>query len=118
MRPIAVRVDHANPHRRHLRAVALARDPLHGYERHPPVRLCGARRRWDAEQRLTTHGPDGKPVGNGSSNLVYLAVPVKDASGANTQLIIWRVYGQSDRRAGTVWQYIVQSADQPPAVIH
>jgi len=38
--------------------------------------------------RMTINGPDGKPVGKGSNILVYLAAPVKDPSGANTQLII------------------------------
>jgi hypothetical protein len=38
--------------------------------------------------RMTVSGPDGKPVGNGSSRLVYLASPVKDPGGANTQLVI------------------------------
>ena len=38
--------------------------------------------------RLTIHTPDGKPIGKGSNRLVYLAAPVRDASGANAQLII------------------------------
>jgi hypothetical protein len=38
--------------------------------------------------RVTINGPDGRPVGKGSSRLVYLAAPVKDPSGANVQLII------------------------------
>jgi hypothetical protein len=38
--------------------------------------------------RLTINAPDGKPVGKGSNRLVYLAAPVKDASGANAQLVI------------------------------
>jgi len=38
--------------------------------------------------RLTISAPDGKPLGKGSNRLVYLAAPVKDASGANAQLII------------------------------
>jgi hypothetical protein len=38
--------------------------------------------------RLTIHGPDGKTVGKGSGRLAYLAAPVKDASGANAQLVI------------------------------
>ena len=38
--------------------------------------------------RMTINGPDGKPVGKGSSRLVYLAAPVKDPSGANAQLVI------------------------------
>jgi hypothetical protein len=38
--------------------------------------------------RLTINGPDGKPVGKGTNRLVYLVAPVKDASGANAQLVI------------------------------
>lgn len=38
--------------------------------------------------RLTINGPDGKPIGKGSNRLVYLAAPVKDASGANAQVIV------------------------------
>lgn len=38
--------------------------------------------------RTTINGPDGKPVGKGSNRLVYLVAPVKDASGANAQLVI------------------------------
>jgi hypothetical protein len=38
--------------------------------------------------RITINGPDGKPAGKGSNRLVYLAAPVKDASGANVQLVI------------------------------
>src|SRR5437879_1396622 len=36
--------------------------------------------------RVTINAPDGKPIGAGSNRLVYLAAPVKDASGANAQL--------------------------------
>ena len=38
--------------------------------------------------RLTINAPDGKPVGKGSNRLVYLAAPVRDAGGANAQLVI------------------------------
>lgn len=38
--------------------------------------------------RMSVNGPDGKPVGQGSSRLVYLAAPVKDPSGANAQLVV------------------------------
>ncbi len=38
--------------------------------------------------RLTINGPDGKPAGRGSNRLVYLAAPVKDATGANAQVVI------------------------------
>jgi hypothetical protein len=38
--------------------------------------------------RVTINAPDGKPLGKGSNRLVYLVAPVKDASGANVQLVI------------------------------
>lgn len=38
--------------------------------------------------RVTINGPDGKPAGKGSNRLVYLVAPVKDATGANAQLVI------------------------------
>jgi len=38
--------------------------------------------------RVTVNGPDGKPAGKGSNRLVYLVAPVKDASGANVQLVV------------------------------
>ena len=38
--------------------------------------------------RVTINGPDGKPLGKGSNRVVYLAAPVKDAAGANAQLIL------------------------------
>jgi hypothetical protein len=38
--------------------------------------------------RMTINGPDGKPVGRGSSRFVYLAAPVKDPNGANAQLVV------------------------------
>jgi hypothetical protein len=38
--------------------------------------------------RVTINGPDGKLVGRGSNRLVYLVAPVKDAAGANAQLVI------------------------------
>lgn len=38
--------------------------------------------------RMTINGPDGKPLGKGSNRLVYLVAPVKDATGANAQLVV------------------------------
>lgn len=38
--------------------------------------------------RLTIHGPDGRPVGDGSNRLVYLIAPVTDPDGVNGQLVI------------------------------
>lgn len=38
--------------------------------------------------RVSINGPDGKPVGKGSSRFVYLVAPVKDPTGAAVQLVI------------------------------
>jgi hypothetical protein len=38
--------------------------------------------------RLTINAPDGKPASKGSNRLVYMIVPVKDASGTASQLVI------------------------------
>lgn len=38
--------------------------------------------------RVTINGPDGMPLGKGSNQLVYLTAPVKDATGANAQLVL------------------------------
>lgn len=56
--------------------------------------------------RQTINAPDGKPVGKGSNRLVYLAVPVKDASGANAQLIIGGLTGDPTDAPGPFGNYI------------
>lgn len=38
--------------------------------------------------RITINAPDGKPVGKGSSRLVYLEAPVKDPGGGSARLVI------------------------------
>jgi hypothetical protein len=38
--------------------------------------------------RVTINAPDGKPIGKGTSRLVYLVAPMKDPGGANVQLVI------------------------------
>jgi hypothetical protein len=38
--------------------------------------------------RVTINGPDGLALGKGSNRLVYLVAPVKDATGANVQLVV------------------------------
>jgi hypothetical protein len=39
-------------------------------------------------ERLTINDAEGRPVGDGSNNLVYLTVPVTDPSGQGAQLVI------------------------------
>lgn len=56
--------------------------------------------------RLSINAPDGKPVGKGSNRLVYLAAPVKDASGANAQLIIGGLTADPTDAPGPFGNYI------------
>ncbi|HLK49313.1 MAG TPA: hypothetical protein VKT49_14325, partial [Bryobacteraceae bacterium] len=51
-----------------------------------PAKDCNLRALFS--DRFTVNGPDGKPLGKGSSRTIFLAAPVKDASGAVAQVII------------------------------
>lgn len=57
--------------------------------------------------RLTINGPDGKPVGKGSNRLVYLVAPVKDAAGANAQLVIGGLTEDRDDAPGPFGVYLL-----------
>jgi hypothetical protein len=59
--------------------------------------------------RLTINGPDGKPVGKGSNRLVYLAAPVKDASGANAQVVIGGLTADAADAPGPFGNYLLAS---------
>jgi hypothetical protein len=56
--------------------------------------------------RQTINGPDGKPVGNGSSRLVYLVAPVKDASGAAVQLVVGGIAANPADAPGPFGNYV------------
>ena len=56
--------------------------------------------------RMTINAPDGKPVGKGSSRLVYLAAPVKDPSGANAQVVIGGLVGDPADAPGPFGVYL------------
>lgn len=56
--------------------------------------------------RMTINGPDGKPVGKGSSRLVHLAAPVKDPSGANAQLMIGGLVADPADAPGALGVYL------------
>lgn len=60
--------------------------------------------------RITINGPDGKPLGKGSNHLVYLAAPVKDPSGANTQLIIGGLTADPADAPGSFGNYLLATA--------
>jgi hypothetical protein len=57
--------------------------------------------------RLTINAPDGKPVGKGSNRLVYLAAPVRDASGANAQLVIGGITADPNDAPGPFGNYLL-----------
>ncbi len=57
--------------------------------------------------RMTINGADGKPVGKGSSRLVYLAAPVKDASGANAQLVVGGLADDAADAPGPFGNYLL-----------
>ena len=57
--------------------------------------------------RLTVNGPDGKPVGKGSSRFVYLAAPVKDAAGANAQVVIGGLTSEAADAPGPFANYLL-----------
>ena len=57
--------------------------------------------------RMTINGADGKPVGKGSSRLVYLAAPVKDPSGANAQLVVGGLTDDADDAPGPFGNYLL-----------
>ena len=57
--------------------------------------------------RMTVNGADGKPVGKGSSRLVYLASPVKDPAGANAQLVIGGITDNPADAPGPFGNYLL-----------
>lgn len=56
--------------------------------------------------RTTINGPDGKPIGKGSSRFVYLAAPVKDPSGNNAQVVIGGLVDDPADAPGALGVYI------------
>lgn len=62
--------------------------------------------------RITIHGPDGRPVGKGTNQLVYLVAPVKDASGANVQLVIGGITGEAADAPGPFGNYLLATSKQ------
>lgn len=59
--------------------------------------------------RVTVNGPDGKPVGTGSGRLVYLIVPVKDASGTGSQLVVGGITANPADAPGPFGTYLPAS---------
>jgi len=56
--------------------------------------------------RMTINGPDGRPVGKGSSRLVYLIVPVRDGEGNNSQLVIGGMTADASDAPGPFGSYL------------
>lgn len=57
--------------------------------------------------RLTINTPDGRPAGKGSNRLVYLAAPVKDAAGANAQVVIGGITADPTDTPGPFGNYLL-----------
>ncbi len=57
--------------------------------------------------RISINGPDGKPLGKGANQLVYLAAPVKDPTGANVQLIVGGLTADPGDAPGSFGNYIL-----------
>lgn len=57
--------------------------------------------------RISVNGPDGKPLGSGSHRLVYLVAPVKDAAGANAQLVIGGITDDPANVPGPFGNYLL-----------
>ncbi len=57
--------------------------------------------------RLSINAPDGKPVGKGANTLAYLVSPVKDASGANAQLVIGGLTADPSDAPGPFGNYLL-----------
>ncbi len=55
--------------------------------------------------RQTVNGPGGRPVGRGANQLVLLAAPAKDPSGANVQLIVGGLTAEGADAPGTFGNY-------------
>jgi hypothetical protein len=62
--------------------------------------------------RITVNGPDGKPVGSGNSRLVYLVAPVKDAAGANAQLILGGLTDDAADAPGPFGNYLLATTHE------
>jgi hypothetical protein len=56
--------------------------------------------------RQTISGADGKPIGKGANQLVILAVPAKDPSGANVQLIVGGLTADPTDAPGPFGKYL------------
>ncbi len=62
--------------------------------------------------RFTINGPDGKPLGKGSSRLVYLVAPVKNAEGASVQLVIGGLTDDAADAPGPFGVYLAATTHQ------
>jgi hypothetical protein len=59
--------------------------------------------------RQTIHDAERRPVGDGSNQLVYLTVPVRDPAGATGQLVIGGITGDDEDAPGPFGNYLPAS---------
>ena len=72
-----------------------------------PAKDCNLRLIFIDQQ--TINGPDGKPLGKGSSLTAALIAPVKDPSGNNAQLVIGGITGDASGAPGPFGNYLAAS---------
>ena len=56
--------------------------------------------------RVSVNAPDGKPVGKGAATLAWLVAPVKDATGANVQLVVGGLTSEATDAPGPFGVYL------------
>ncbi len=55
---------------------------------------------------VAINGPDNRPIGRGTNQLVYLTAPVKDASGASAQLVVGGLTADASAAPGPYGNYL------------
>ena len=58
----------------------------------------------------TINGPDGRPLGKGSSHLIYLEAPARDAAGANVRVVIGGLTDDPADAPGPFGNYILATS--------
>lgn len=62
--------------------------------------------------RVTINSPDGKPLGKGSNQLVYLVAPAKDAAGNSVQLVVGGITEDPANAPGPFGNYLLATTHE------
>ncbi len=69
-------------------------------------------------ERVSINGPEGRPVGDGTNLLVYLAVPTLDSDGNATQLIIGGITADPNDAPGPFGNYLHATSHSLSRITH